>query len=152
MSESWSPRFNHVAMSIERQQLANPGWRQQVADFFSEVFGWQQVEQPGGDPLVLILLAYRPSQFVFLLPGDTPMQCPTGDHFGMEVSSVAELEEFHRRAVAFRARDERVEIVAPKAEVVGPFRLTSFYVRHLLPMTLEVQHFELLGGATAPGA
>jgi hypothetical protein len=147
MPEHWTPRFNHVAMSIAREQLASPEWRQQVAAFFAEVFGWQEVSQPGGDPLVLILLAYRPSQFVFLLPAAASMQCPRDDHFGMEVATVAELEAFHDRAMGFRARDDRVHIVAPRAEVVGPFRLTSFYVRYLLPMTLEVQHFETLAAS-----
>lgn len=144
MSEDWTPRFNHVAMSIARDRLASPEWRQQVAAFYADVFGWQEVSQPGGDPLVLILLAYRPSQFVFLLPADEPMQCPRDDHFGMEVATVAQLEEFHARAAAFRARDDRVEIIAPHAEEVGPFRLTSFYVRYRLPMMLEVQHFETI--------
>src|SRR6185369_11115778 len=83
MSEDWTPRFNHVAMSIAREHLASPEWRQQVAAFYADVFGWQEVSQPGGDPLVLILLAYRPSQFVFLLPAKDPMQCPRDDHFGM---------------------------------------------------------------------
>ena len=59
-----------------------------------------------------------------------------------EVATVGELEDIHRRAVAYRERDARVDIVAPKAEIVGPFRLTSFYVGFMLPMMVEVQHFE----------
>ena len=46
--------------------------------------------------------------------------------------------------VAFHARDRRVDVIPPKTEVVGPFRLTSFYVGYLLPMMLEVQHYELV--------
>ena len=87
-----APRFNHVAMSVAREKLEDAAWRAQVVGFFHEVFEWQEVVQPGGDPATLILLAYRPSQFVFLLPSDAPMQCPRLDHFWMEVASVAELE------------------------------------------------------------
>src|SRR5262245_8420886 len=138
------PRFNHVAMSIAREQVLDLAWRQQVADFFGNVFGWIDVTYPAGDLSSLILLAHSPRQFVFLLADDVPMQCPRNNHFGLEVATVAELEDIHRRAVAYREKDARVEIVAPKQEVVGPFRLTSFYVGFLLPMMVEVQHFEEL--------
>jgi len=59
-----------------------------------------------------------------------------------EVATVGELEDIHRRAVAYQEKDARVDIVPPKAEIVGPFRLTSFYVGYMLPMMVEVQHFE----------
>jgi len=138
------PRFNHVAMSIAREKVLDPEWRREVAAFFGEVFGWIDVTYPPGDLSALILLAYSPRQFVFLLADDTPMQCPRMNHFGLEVATVAELEALHRKAAAFREKDPRVDIVPPKAEVVGPFRLTSFYVGYLMPMMVEVQHFEEL--------
>ena len=74
------------------------------------------------------------------------MHCPRMNHFGMEVATVGELEDIHRRAVAYRGRDARVDIVPPKAEIVGPFRLTSFYVGYMLPMMVELQHFEEITG------
>lgn len=138
------PRFNHVAMSVARAQVLDPAWRRQVADFYGEVFGWMDVTFPPGDLSTLILLAHSPRQFVFLLADDTPMQCPRMNHFGLEVSTVAELEAIQRRAAAYREKDARVDIVPVTQEVVGPFRLTSFYVGYLLPMMVEVQHFEEL--------
>jgi len=138
------PRFNHVAMSVAREKVLDPKWRREVASFFNEVFGWIDVSYPPGDLSSLILLAHSPRQFVFLLADDAPMQCPRMNHFGLEVATVAELEALHERAVAYRAKDARVDIVPPKQDVVGPFRLTSFYVGYLLPMMVEVQHFEEL--------
>jgi len=70
------------------------------------------------------------------------LRYPRLNHFGMEVSTVGELEDVHRRAVAYREKDARVDIVPPKAEIVGPLRLTRFYVGYMLPMMVEVQHFE----------
>lgn len=137
-------RFNHVAMSVAREKILDPAWRQQVADFYASVFGWIDVTYPPGDLSSLILLAHSPRQFVFLLADDAPMHCPRTNHFGLEVSTVAELEDLHRRAAAYREKDAQVDIVPPKQEVVGPFRLTSFYVGYLLPMMVEVQHFEEL--------
>jgi hypothetical protein len=119
-------------------------WRRQVAAFFAEVFGWADVTYPPGDPSSLILLAHSPRQFVFLLADDTPMRCSRMNHFGLEVSTVAELEDIHRRAVAYREKDAHVDIVPPKQEIVGPFRLTSFHVGYMIPMMVEVQHFEEL--------
>jgi len=69
------------------------------------------------------------------------LRYPRLNHFGMEVS-VGELEDIHRRAVAYREKDARVDIVPPKAEIVGPLRLTRFYVGYMLPMMVEVRHFE----------
>jgi len=135
-------RFNHVAMSVGREKVLDAAWRKRVADFFGEVFGWQDVTYPPGDLSSLIFLAYSPRQFVFVIADDKPMQCPRMNHFGMEVSTVGELEDIHRRAVAYREKDAGVDIVPPKAEIVGPFRLTSFYVGYMLPMMVEVQHFE----------
>ena len=51
------------------------------------MFGWIDVTYPPGDLSALILLAYSPRQFVFLLADDTPMQCPRMNHFGLEVAT-----------------------------------------------------------------
>ena len=148
MSEPSSPHLNHVAMSVPRALVQDPARRARVCEFFAEVFGWAEVSAAAGrSATTLIFLVHSPQQFVFLQAADEPMTCPRLDHFGLQVSTVEELEDLHRRAVAFRARDDRVEIVAPKTEIQGPFRLTSFYVGFLLPMMIEVQHFELTAEA-----
>jgi len=136
-------RFNHVGVSVDRVLLQDAAWRGQVTDFFRDVFGWQEVSALAGRAeTTLIFLAHSPQQFLFLQAAETPTTCHPGDHFGLSVETIAELEDLHRKALAFRARDAGVEIVPPKSELQGPFRLTSFYVRYRLPMMIEVQHFE----------
>jgi hypothetical protein len=148
MAEPPSPRLNHVAMSVPRTLVQDAAWRLRVSEFFAEVFGWAEVSAAAGrSATTLIFLVHSPQQFVFLQASDQPMTCPGMDHFGLQVSTIEELRELHRKAVAFHARDARVEIIPPKSEIQGPFRLTSFYVGFLLPMMIEVQHFEVVAGA-----
>ena len=47
------------------------------------------------------------------------------------------------RARAYKAKDERVDIIDKSAENHGPLTITSFYVGYLLPMMVEVQHFQI---------
>jgi hypothetical protein len=49
------------------------------------------------------------------------------------------------RAEAFRERDARVEIHPYEVEDHGVLKLHNVYVRFLLPMSIEVQYFELVG-------
>jgi hypothetical protein len=78
---------------------------------------------------------------VFLVSADEPMNAPHLDHFGMGVATVEELDSFYERAVAYRQRDERVEVTAKEVEQYPGLSLTSFYVGFLLPLMVEVQHF-----------
>ena len=49
------------------------------------------------------------------------------------------------RARAYQARDDRVEIVDKKVDDHGVLAITSFYVRYLLPMMVEVQWWDFKG-------
>jgi len=49
------------------------------------------------------------------------------------------------RALAFGEGDDRVEVTSQGVEDYGALKLHSFYVTYLLPMTIEVQHFEYPG-------
>lgn len=140
MPRPGSPRFNHVAMSVPAD-LLDPGGRRDIVSFYAEVFGWQELPSETIDRRRLVLSAYRYDQFVFLLAAEESMTAPAGDHFGLGVASVDELEEFYRRAVTYRQRDDRVRIVDPIVEHHPGLELTSFYVGFLLPLMVEVQHF-----------
>jgi hypothetical protein len=138
------PRFNHVAMSVPADLLTEES-RREILSFYGEVFGWQELPTETIDRKQLILSAYRYDQFVFLIADERPMQAPRMDHFGMGVSSVEELDEFYRRAAAYRERDARVDLVDKQVEDHPGLVLTSFYVGFLLPMMVEVQHFSFGG-------
>ena len=140
--EKRHPRFNHVAMSLPADALGEKG-RAEIVNFYREVFGWEEVPQMTEDRKRLVLTAYRFGQFVFLIADDPPMSGPRMDHFGMEVDTMEELDDMLGRARAYAEKDERVDLVEKSAESYGPLTITSFYVGYLLPMMIEVQHFQL---------
>jgi hypothetical protein len=140
---SYSPRLNHVAMTMSPDSLGDQG-RAQIKDFYGDVFGWTEGDNTGesGNPLIMMTGEFM--QFVYLLPGDPALACPTLDHFGLQVSSVEEIEAIVAKAKAWQAKDDRVKIIDVKGrETGGPqgqYVLTSAYIGYLLPMMVELQH------------
>ena len=141
MSPTSHPRFNHVAMSVSADLLDEKG-RADILAFYSEVFGWEELPTETVDRQKLVMMAYRYDQFVFLIADDPPMTGPRLDHFGMGVDTMEQLDEFLAKAKAYRDKDDRVDLIDKKAETWPGLTLTSFYVGYLLPLMVEVQHFE----------
>ncbi len=136
-----TPRFNHVAMSVAPWVLDDEG-RAEIIGFYGEVFGWEEMPtmtQPGTR---LVLQAYSYDQFVFITAADDPMACPPDDHFGLSVATLDELHAMHGRAAAFAEGKDGVRLIAPEVEDFEVLRLHSFYVGYLLPMMVEVQHWD----------
>jgi hypothetical protein len=139
-----APWLNHVAISMPPAALDDAG-RAAIEAFYGDVFGWWHAptDEPG-DPLVLATGAK--GQFVYLHPADPSMVTPELDHFGVQVETVAELDEILERARAFETRDDRVRIIEKKSATNpsrwGPVTLTNCYVGYLLPMMVEIQHHE----------
>jgi hypothetical protein len=133
-------------MTVPAELLGEAG-RRDLVSFYSEVFGWQELPTETVDRRRLILCAYSYDQFVFLTAGDQPMQAPRTDHFGMGVGTEAELDQFYARAIAYQERDARVDLIAKQTEHHPGLALTSFYVGYLLPMMVEVQHFDFRSGS-----
>ncbi|HET6873671.1 MAG TPA: hypothetical protein VFH70_02770 [Acidimicrobiales bacterium] len=131
-------------MSVPADLLSEEG-RRDIVDFYSTVFGWQELPTETVDRQKLILSAYRYDQFVFLIADETPMAAPALDHFGMGVSSLDELDRFYAAALAYREKDDRVRIIDKQVEHHPGLDLTSFYVGFLLPLMVEVQHFAFAG-------
>jgi hypothetical protein len=140
-SPTRTPRFNHVAMSVPAELLGEDG-RRDLVRFYDEVFGWKELPTETVDRKKLVLSAYTYEQFVFLIADDPPMACPRLDHFGMSVSTEQELDDILARARAFRTHDDRVDIVDREVTDHGMLAITSFYVRYLLPMMVEVQWWD----------
>ncbi|MBI2170116.1 MAG: hypothetical protein HYU28_11560 [Actinobacteria bacterium] len=137
------PRFNHVALSLPPDALRDAG-RKEIIDFYSSVFGWDELPTLTEDRKRLVLQAYRYDQFVFLVAEDAPMQSPRMDHFGMAVHSMEQLDELHEKAKRWKEeRDDRVDLIEKHADDHGVLKIWSFYVRHLLPMMIEVQFYEI---------
>jgi hypothetical protein len=144
------PKFNHVAMSVPADLLDEAG-RKQLLEFYGEVFGWQELPSETVDKRTLVMMAYEFGQFVFLIADKSPMECPRMDHFGMSVDTMEQLDDFLAKAKKFKERDDRVDIVEKHLDDHGVLKLTSFYVRYLLPLMIEVQHFEWVPGGEFKG-
>jgi len=146
-----SPRFNHVAMSVPADLLDETG-RKELCQFYGDVFGWEELPTETLDRKRLVMKAYSNEQFVFLIADDSgqSMNCPRLDHFGMSVGTMEELDDMLARAKKLQAEDDRVDIVEKSAtDHDGFLVLTSFYVRFLLPLMVEVQHWDWAEGIDA---
>ena len=140
MPEPGKPVFNHIALSLPADQLDESG-RREIVDFYSEVFGWHEIDVMTLDRKRLVLGAYLLEQFVFIHADNEPMRAPKMDHFGMGVATEEELDTFLARAKTYQARDSRVRIIDKHTDDFERLSLVSFYVGHLLPLMVEVQYF-----------
>ena len=101
---------------------------------------WCQKQEAG------VLAAFL--MFVFIVGNDPVTTCAPLDHFGLAVDSLEEFEDTLARAKAYRARDDRVEIVDHEVEDHTVLKLHNFYVRFQLPLMVEIQHYEMTGEST----
>jgi hypothetical protein len=143
------PRFNHVAMSLPRELLA-PESRDEITRFYNDVFGWEELPTMTEDGRRLVLSCYTYEQFVFLISDDQPMVAPRLDHFGMSVATEAELDDMLDRAKKFQKHDDRVDIIDKKVDDYEMLAITSFYVKYMLPMMVEVQWWDFKDASVAP--
>ena len=146
-----APRFNHVAMSLP-SDLLDEANRGDLCRFYGEVFGFEELPTMTEDRRRLVFGCYSIEQFVFLIANDDPMTCPRMDHYGFSVGTEAELDAMLERAMAFQAKDPRVDIIDKHVDDRPFLALTSFYVAYLLPMMVEVQHWNWKDASRAPAA
>jgi hypothetical protein len=140
---AFRPRINHVAISVDASIMDDQG-RVDLLEFFGEVFGWTEGDNTGETGNPLILYTGAAFEFVYLLPSDPFLTAPPLDHFGLQVASVAELEDIVSRAKTHRTRDERVRVIDVHSRVTHgtttDYVLTSAYVGFLIPLMIELQH------------
>jgi catechol 2,3-dioxygenase-like lactoylglutathione lyase family enzyme len=146
-NKGFRPRLNHVAISVDPAVLDAQG-RADILAFYGEVFGWTEGDNTGekGNPLILYTGTF--AQFVYLLPATPAMQAPPLDHFGLQVSTLAEIDEVVKRAEQFRERDDRVRIIERESRTTHgttqDYTLTSAYIGYVLPLMIELQHLEVV--------
>jgi hypothetical protein len=136
-----NPRFNHVAMSLSAEGL-DAEHRADLCRFWGEVFGFEELEMLTEDRHRLVFSCVHWDQFMFLIAEDEPMTCVRLDHFGFAVGSEEELVGLRDRAVTFRDKDDRVDLIDLHTDDREVVKIHSFYVRYLLPMMCEVQWWE----------
>jgi len=140
-TEVRKPRFNHVAMSVPADLLGDTG-RAELCRFYGEVFGWQELPTETVDRKKLVFGVHEVEQFVFLIADDSPMVCPRLDHFGLSVGTIEEIDAVLAAAKAFRGHDDRVDVIDKETTDHGMLKITSTYIGYLLPMMVEIQHWE----------
>jgi hypothetical protein len=145
-SDSFSPRINHVAISVDAEVMDEVG-RADLLHFYSEVFGWIEGDNSTEQGNPLILYTGSLGQFLYLLPAkDQFMITPNMDHFGMEVSSKEEMLEILNRVKAYQQNDPRVRVTDVGAMTTRyedrEYTLTNAYIWFLIPLWIELQHIE----------
>ena len=143
-SISFSPRINHVAISVDADVMDEQG-RAALLDFFYEVFGWIEGDNSTEKGNPLILYTGSMGQFLYLLPAkDDYMVTPNMDHFGMEVSSLEEMQAILERVKVYQKKDPRVRVTDVGAMETHyedkDYTLSNAYIWFLLPMWIELQH------------
>jgi hypothetical protein len=138
---SGNPRFNHVAMSVPADRLADPE-RGDLVRFMHEVLGFDEMPTMTVDRERLILSCVHWDQFIFLIAEDEPMTCPRLDHYGFAVGTLEELEAARDRAAAFKEQDPRVDLIDITVDDQEVVKIHSMYVSFLLPMMCELQWWE----------
>ena len=138
---SGNPHFNHVAMSMPADLLDEVN-RKDICRFWSEVFGFDEIEVMTEDRHRLILSCVHWDQFIFLIADDHPMTCPRMDHFGFAVGALEELQGVQERAAAYREHDDRVDLIDLHVDDQKVVKIHSLYVKYILPMMCEVQWWE----------
>jgi hypothetical protein len=139
------PRFNHVALTVPAELLDAAG-RSDLLRFHSAVFGWTEMPTMTRDRELLVLRCHSNEQFVYLHASGEPMRTTGTEHFGLSVATPAELAELYERAQTQQSSDPRVDLTDRNVEDFRVLKLHSFYVRYLLPLSIEVQCFEWAPG------
>lgn len=136
-----APHFNHVALSMPPDALDAAG-RAAICDFYGDLFGWGELDMLTEDRKRLVLGCHTVQQFVYLVADDEPMRSPRTDHFGFSVATRDEFDAMLARARARAADDPMVDFTDYAVDDQEVVKIHSFYVRHLLPLTVEVQWWE----------
>jgi hypothetical protein len=141
MPKTWAPALNHVALTLPSDALDESG-RKEIVGFYGDVFGWREYDMLTADRKLLVLGLPRYDQFVYLIGADVAMSAPHTDHFGLAVSTLEEFDELLARIKTKMATDDRIHLEDHSVDDREVVKIHSLYVRHLLPLTVEVQWWE----------
>ena len=131
-------RFNHMELTLPIGELE--AHRQEIKDFYADLLGWDSLDVPIlGQTGLLLRTDPETSQFLLLTEQKVHIQCPGYDHLGLIFDTREEVDELLENAKKWQERDERVQIKEYEDLVTGGVTTHAFYVRHLLPIWLDIQ-------------
>lgn len=131
-------RFNHMELTLPPGRLETR--RKEIAAFYGDLFGWDAIDVPILGQLGLLLRTDpETSQFILVTEQERHMSSPGYDHLGLLYDTRDEVDALLEKAKRHQARDERIQIKEYEDLVIGGVTTHAFYVRHLLPIWLDVQ-------------
>lgn len=140
------PRFNHMELTLAPGELAKH--RDEIREFFSDVFGFDSLDVPIVGQLGLLLRTDpETSQFILVTEQREAMQSPGYDHLGFLYETRGEVDLLLEKVKKRQQQDARVQIKEYEDLVAGPVTIHAFYVRFLLPIWFDVQSMEYAAGA-----
>ena len=141
-------RFNHMELTFPKGAL-DDATRRDIAAFYGEMFGWSGFDVELFEQRNFLLAGDDGAQhFILLAEADKYMQAPGYDHLGVLCDTREEVDELLERAKRWRDKDDRVQILEFKQDLVqGPVTVHAFYVRYLLPIQFDVQCIEYAAGS-----
>ena len=140
-------RLNHMELTFAEGTLTKE-LKQQITDFYRELFGWNTLDLAIMDQNALLLMLDEDvSQFILLAESPKPMQSPGYDHLGLLIDSREEVDALLEKAKSMQAVISEIQIKEYDDMVEGGTIVHSFYVRHLLPIWFDVQHIGFESGA-----
>jgi hypothetical protein len=139
-------RFNHMELTLPVGVLESG--RQEIKDFYADLLGWESLDVPILGQLGLLLRTDPDtSQFLLLTEQKNHLDSPGYDHLGLIFETREEVDDLLDKTKKWQARDERVQIKEYEDLVTGGVTTHAFYVRHLLPIWLDIQVQEFEAGS-----
>ena len=134
-------RFNHMELTFPVGTLDDT-FRKEVDAFYGDVLGWTGVDTEVVGQLCHVMLTGDNGDFILLAESPKPMSSPGYDHIGLLQGTRAEVDELLERCRRWRDKDDRVQLKEYDDLVIGDLVVHAFYVKHLLPIWLDIQIIE----------
>ena len=140
-------RFNHMELTVPPGTL-DAKTRDEIGQFYSEVFGWESLDVPIlGQEGLLLRTDPETSQFVLVVESRRPVRVPGFDHLGLLLDSREQVDRAMAAVKRWQERDIRVETKEYDDLDQGVVTVHAFYVRFLLPIWFDVQCMEWAEGS-----
>lgn len=140
-------RLNHMELTFAEGSLTAEK-KQQITDFYQELFGWNTLEiDIVGQKALLLMLDEEVSQFILLAESPKPIHSPGYDHLGLLFETREEVDKLLAACKAKQKQQPEIQIKEYEDLHEGPTTTHAFYVKHLLPIWFDVQCIEYEAGS-----
>ena len=137
-------RFNHMELTFPKGTFTDE-FEGDLESFYGGVLGWN-VMQTKVLNMDTYLLQPDDGQFILLAEAEKHLDSPGLDHLGCLMETRDEVDEMLERCRRFQEKDDRLRLREFTDLVTGNVVVHAFYVKHLLPIWLDVQVIERVKG------